>query len=1154
MGALPDQQHRELALDVDGSFIVQAPAGSGKTELLSLRYLSLLSICDEPEEVLAITFTRKAASEMKDRIIRALQSAAVAGPAPVFDSPLEKHRYKIAHAALQRAEQCHWNILKNPGRLKIQTIDSFCFNLASRIPLLSQLGSSPNVSDDVQLCFDLAISNTLAALNDDGELAADIEQLLTHLDNDVSLVEKLLSKLLRNRDQWLLYVLDIPSTKGIDKEYLQFSLEELIRESLEEVHEQLAELQDELVVLLNHAASHLPQTHHRFIEDYQPLSTLPDCEPDSIAYWLLLEAILLTKTDASWRSRIDKRDGFPSSVESDKQLTAICKQRKAQWAALLEQLLEQQELRQALAYLRLLPNPALEEKQWDFLTALARILRNLSAQLQLSFRNLKLVDHVQVSAAALEALGSEQEPTDLALALDHRIKHILVDEFQDTSKMQSDLLRQLTAGWEPDDGRTLFLVGDAMQSVYGFRNANVGIYLNVREEGIGHVQLHPLVLQSNFRSQSNIVQWVNDVFSEIFPARANSSRGAVPYTRSIAHNSAIADQGVTTELISCEQDEKPLALRVEARRIAVRVQMLQHDDPDASIAILVRNRSHLSELIPELREAGIRWQATDIDKLDSLPVIDDLQSLTRAIINLGDRIAWLAILRAPWCGLSLADLHALAAAAEDGTIWSALQKALEIPELTADGLARLADFSRVLSYALAMHNQYSLHQVIESAWTLLRGAALAKNEAEQDSVAYYLELLRKHESGGTVRDYHDFADKVATAFIPSQARADETSAVHLLTMHKAKGLEFDHVILPALGADSRSSDKSLLQWHERLNQHGEPRLFIAALSPSGADDDPLYNLLRFEEKRKAEFEDVRLLYIATTRARKTAHLTSVLVRNKAGEATPRKGSLLQYIWPRLQELGNQHSQILALEQLDETLQPAQTPAQHSHGLSVVTPVQRFTTPLRLSEEELGFIEPGLPDDNELSAEAQDDGPQDDEERELKAKIGTLIHQALENLVAYPQLLNEKTSMANLQSYWRRQLEPLIFDPAVLDDTLNSIQSTLRKCLDDNQCAWLFESGLQDSRTEAAISRTVAGRLQHFIVDRTFIDSEGTRWIIDYKTTSPDNGIDIDAFIDQQCRLHTDQLLIYRELFEQMEPRPVRTALLFTSLPRLIEIQ
>ena len=1151
MTALPDQQHRELALDVGNSFIVQAPAGSGKTELLSLRYLSLLSICDEPEEVLAITFTRKAASEMKARILAALASAERDGATTELDDSLAQRRHRIASAALKRAAERDWKILANPNRLKIQTIDSFCFNLASRIPLLSQVGGNPNLTADLERCSDAAIATTLATLNDGTPLSDDIAMLLSHLDNDITQAEKLLTNLLANRDQWLTHILDLHDACQIDRDYLQNSLAELISESLDEVRRFLLDYEPELVELINHAARYLPDFHHCYIDDYQPLSRLPASQPETMAYWQLLSSILLTQKD-SWRARIDKRDGFPSSIEGDKEQTALCKMRKQQWSSLLAQLAPEEGLRQGLAYVKLLPDPALEDQQWDFLTALARVLRYLNAQLLLSFRQFKLVDHSQVAAAALSALGSEGEPTDLALALDHRIQHILVDEFQDTSKIQTDLLRLLTTGWEAHDGRTLFLVGDAMQSVYGFRNANVGIYLSVREEGLGDIPLQPLTLQSNFRSQTNVVQWVNQVFATVFPTTANSSRGAVPYSPSVAQQAAIPGQGITAELIGYEADQKPLAQQLEACRVAQRVLQLRQAEPGASIAILVRNRSHLQDLIPELRAAGIQWQATDIDKLDSLPVIDDLQSLTRAILNLGDRIAWLAILRAPWCGLTLADLHSIALDAGDQSIWSSLQNYQHIPMLSTDGRDRLADFTRIVGYALSLRGYCSLHQLVESAWTLLRGAALATDKVEQSSVAYYLELLKEHESGGTLRDYHDFAGKVATAFTPSRVQQTEDSAVHVMTMHKAKGLEFDHVILPGLGAVSRGESRSLLEWHERVNQHGEARLFIAALSRSGGDDDPLYRLLRFEKKRKSEYEDVRLLYIATTRARKSAHLTSVIERNKNGEVTPRKGSLLNYIWPQLQSMDQPQCQLKNLEEL--------TTNQHvppSIGLAIsnqnkLTAIKRFKQPLRLSETEHSYLNPLLKDGSEQSL--SQDRLLKESNHEPATTIGTLIHQALEQLVKTPESFTNPAAREHRQNFWRMRLQPLIAEPGDLDEAIDFIETTLTTCQQSSESAWLFDRKLQDSQAELAISKLVSGHLYQFVLDRTFIDHEGVRWIVDYKTAVPDSSLTIEEFVDQQCQLHAGQLATYRQLFEEMESRPVRTALLLTSLPRLVELQ
>src|SRR5262249_42141041 len=133
---------------------------------------------------------------------------------------------------------------------------------------------------------------------------------------------------------------------------------------------------------------------------------------------------------------------------------------------------------------------------------------------------------------ALLALGNEGEPTDLMLALDYRIRHVLVDEFQDTSHSQFELLKRLTSGWEPGDGRTLFLVGDPMQSIYRFREADVALFVRAWNEGIGGVRLEPVALSANFRSDAGIVEWVNASFERIMPSEDDVTRGAVRYAPS----------------------------------------------------------------------------------------------------------------------------------------------------------------------------------------------------------------------------------------------------------------------------------------------------------------------------------------------------------------------------------------------------------------------------------------------------------------------------------------------------------------------------------------------------------------------------------------------------------------------------------------------
>lgn len=176
-----DSAERKRALDHNQSYIVQAPAGSGKTELLTLRYMSLLARCEEPEEVLAITFTRKAASEMRARIIGSLQAAkALRGEYsvslltsdddinPIKDS-LKRENFRIANNVIEADIDRGWNLDRHPGRLRIQTIDSFNIYLANQLPISSRVGGDLSVTTDVAPLFQAAIRRTLSIIEEDSE-------------------------------------------------------------------------------------------------------------------------------------------------------------------------------------------------------------------------------------------------------------------------------------------------------------------------------------------------------------------------------------------------------------------------------------------------------------------------------------------------------------------------------------------------------------------------------------------------------------------------------------------------------------------------------------------------------------------------------------------------------------------------------------------------------------------------------------------------------------------------------------------------------------------------------------------------------------------------------------------------------------------------
>jgi ATP-dependent exoDNAse (exonuclease V) beta subunit len=358
------------------------------------------------------------------------------------------------------------------------------------------------------------------------------------------------------------------------------------------------------------------------------------------------------------------------------------------------------------AEVRALPPVVYESDQWQVLQALTTLLPRAVAELWLVFKEVGQSDFVEVSLAAGRALGEVDAPTDLLLHLDSRIRHILVDEFQDTSWGQFLLLKKLTSGWQQGDGRSLFLVGDPMQSIYRFREAEVGLYLQARHHGIDQLQLEPLYLTANFRSQAGIVDWVNGVFPALFPDREDEALGGVTYAPSVAAHEAMAVQAVTCHAMASRDD------RAEALRVVELVHQARRDDPQGSVAVLVRARSHLQEILRAFHQAGLRFRAQEIDPLAGRPVARDLLALTRALLHPSDRIAHLAVLRAPWCGLCLDDLHALAGETPDATLTELLRQPKRLLQLSEDGRIRLARVTNVLSQVATQRGRTSLRAMM----------------------------------------------------------------------------------------------------------------------------------------------------------------------------------------------------------------------------------------------------------------------------------------------------------------------------------------------------------------------------------------------------------------------------------------------------------
>ena len=379
--------------------------------------------------------------------------------------------------------------------MRIETVDAFGAGLARSLPISSGLGGTSATIGDAEMdgIYRDAATATLDYLATTEQSGEVVENVLVHLDNNVSLYVAYLARMLASREQWLSitgtgFANDVEAENA--RRLLERNIETVVATQLDVVRTQLPEESNqELLGLLRYAARNLTEggkVDHPFTA-FASVASMPAPVAGECAAWQSIAGLLLTKSGA-WRKSINKNDGFPAGDEGQKETLY----------ELIGTLNGRQGLRESLHRTRLLPAAVYSDEQWHVLTALFDLLPLAVGELRRLFGERGVSDHNEVALSAGRALGSADDPGDMALVLDYKIQHLLVDEMQDTSFGQYEMLKKLIAGWTPQDGRTIFCVGDPMQSIYRFRDAEVGEFLLARENGIGNVQLDAAVIAQEF--------------------------------------------------------------------------------------------------------------------------------------------------------------------------------------------------------------------------------------------------------------------------------------------------------------------------------------------------------------------------------------------------------------------------------------------------------------------------------------------------------------------------------------------------------------------------------------------------------------------------------------------------------------------------------
>lgn len=1139
---LEDERARREALDVTRSLLVQAPAGSGKTGLLIQRYLALLARVQKPEHILAMTFTRKAAGEMRMRVLDTLRDAQAQKP---VSSDYEKQTRQLALAALAQDQRMGWRLLDQPSRMNVLTMDAFCMRLLKQTPILNRWGAFPQIDPLPHLRLAALMREALQEA-DDGEQEA-WRVVLESVDNRTETLTENLARLLEKCEQWLpIFYRQKPE---IFRRLLEGSLKEEVTQVLQRARDTLLPVSVALPSLMRFAAEQLQAISADGKQDPKALADallvgaahggFPPASPEYLPDWQIIVSWLLTKQGTP-RARLTKNDGFPSG-----------KAEKSYKDAMMEFLSALDESAVAhLGHVAVLPRVQYREEEWQYIESILFILLHLYARFQLMCARDGVTTFTEVQLAALAALSSADDdllPSELLLKLDMQVEHLLIDEFQDTSVTQEKLIEILTSGWQENDGRTLFAVGDPMQSIYRFRQAEVGIFLRAqREKRIGQIPVSLLSLTRNFRAQAQLVHWCNRVFPEVFPREDDILRGAVTFKPSAPERNASEE----TAVLRLFADE-----REEARAVIACIRQCQAKDL-GSIAILVRGRAHLRAILPELRHAGIRFTSVKLDKLGMNCAVDDLSMLMRTLLQPNDELAWMSVLRAPWCGLLLADFVALSRArvvtGENGveikrSWFEVLNNTQHHAMLSESGQKRLSMLMQSWRVGYDDVHTESVAARVYDLWLRLHGPSFLEQKAEAVFVEAFFDAVRLYEQHGDITDWPMFKQYLADIFLNDQRQADEPhETVKIMTVHEAKGLEFDAVIVPGLAKTIGRDKTPLLRWRQRTEG-----LLLAARDLKTSDETAsMSRYLKTLVDEEEICELTRLMYVAATRAREQLLLTATL---KAEEKEIEGKTTLQWkAAPQRTMLSLWWTALNKTQPIPPPV-PADLPTPWESDIETTLPLLRVTDEALATDidaaaekEHTYFRQPSLSFDSD---------------RFVLKQVGVFVHRRLANIgIPNGDLLFDWAELEDKSGapLFAQALAELGIPKTHIARASARAVLAMRRIAHDPFAQWLLSPERGEARNEWALQVAqdidglddLAGT--QFRIDRTFID-QGTRWIVDYKVADTVETDDIGAWLESQAAHYHEQMRRYALLFKAFDARPSKTILYFPLLQYYREV-
>jgi ATP-dependent helicase/nuclease subunit A len=1138
------------------NFTVEASAGTGKTWLLTSRIIRLLLQGATPGSILAITFTRKAAAEIRERIEQRLLEMALADDPALIASLGQLGLEDPGSDILRRARGLYEIFLTAEHGARISTIHAFCQDILRRFPLESRLPPAFQVVEtptEAQEAAWSSLMRELSRLPEEHPLSRSFDHLLQWLASS-SAVREALDSFVELRGDWWAFT----EESGDPAAWATSALGEQLQEAGSLPDEQ--SLRDELSEYADLISRHPPATYQQHAQLLRQALGNPSNGMDA---WL-------GATSSVFRTKDGGRRALKASAALEKSVGAAGMERLLELHGRLGDALD------LWVDLKLRSQNLERNRAWYTCgqDLLARFQAQKLQRGQLDFTDLEWQTYL--------LLNRSRHAEWVQYKLDQRIDHLLVDEFQDTNPVQwhllLPLLEELAAG-NPERSRSVFLVGDTKQSIYRFRRAQPELFSRARTWMQSTIEAHDATQKRSRRSSPVIMEFVNLIFAH---GKDQDETHPYPLPDFADHDTHHEDLWGRVELLPLTEPPRTSAdsdsgefrdpLRrprktpedpdtAEGEQITAIIREILHQPVSVNgsvrpagygdFLILVRNRTHVGRIEQQLRDASIPYSGAARTPLAQLPEVADILNLLGVLISPLDNVALASALRSPVFDCAESDLMELARLAETRW-WHGLRELVHDSSRSNDRLARAC---RLLDSWRLLVDRIPVHDLLDRIYTdtnliqrYLHAAPRHFRNRLLASLNQVLDLALELDGGrypGLSRFIRSLA-RSSSSPAPVDPKGRESGQVRVMTIHGAKGLEAPVVILAdaarVVSEPGGRRTRPVVAWPAGAQR---PSTLLIAGREDERDDYARKTLLRLSHEQQRE--EANLLYVALTRARQYLFVTGTRpgtkdlgwyghisrrlqrVRSTTGRSDPN----IRIDLKQEQEADGALSHIvLEFGTPPQSVPPVPTV---QPGLKPVD--TRLGRPLSVTRAD-DFINPSA-----SIAATEFDFPREEARTPPQAgqsarERGILIHSALE-------ILGDVTDRDTAHNQWR--LGSAGIPARILDSCWQEAVSVI----DDDALGKFFDpSAYEWARNELPLLYRDRERTVFGVVDR-LVASDQIIWLLDYKTHSGATADTAPAI----ARSYEAQLRLYAEGVSRLWPKyEVRPAVLFTACRVLVPVE